>query len=50
MAAKQKLSRFRCGKCGRKLPQDRYVFSRWTGERYCYDGECKKITRPKGHA
>jgi hypothetical protein len=48
---KVKLSRFKCGKCGRTLPQDRYVFSRFTGERYCYEGECKKTpTRRKGDA
>lgn len=43
MAAKQKvkLSQYRCAKCSRKLPVERYVYSRFTGSRYCWPGECK---------
>jgi hypothetical protein len=36
------MSRFACGCCGRRLPAERYVYSRWTGSRYCWPGECRK--------
>jgi len=33
----------RCGKCGRRLKTNRWVYSRWTGNRYCWPGEgCDK--------
>lgn len=41
MPAKPKLSQFRCAKCGRKLPVEQYVYSRFTGQRYCWPGACK---------
>jgi hypothetical protein len=44
---KLKLTKFRCGKCGRQLPENRYVYSRFTGERYCYEGECKKVRKAR---
>jgi hypothetical protein len=42
---KVKLSGFRCALCGRKLPIEEYVYSRFTGNRYCLEGKCKP--RPK---
>jgi hypothetical protein len=36
------MSRFSCGCCGRRLPAERYIYSRWTGSRYCWPGECRK--------
>jgi hypothetical protein len=46
---KQKLSDYRCAQCGRRLPQDEWVYSRFTGNRYCLEGKCKK-PRHKGDA
>jgi hypothetical protein len=34
-------STFNCARCGRKLKDGRYVYSRFTRLRYCYVGECK---------
>ena len=39
--AKRRLSQFRCNLCGRKLPQEEYVYSRHTGKHYCLEGKCK---------
>lgn len=30
---------YACGCCGRKLKTDRYVYSSYTGNRYCWPGE-----------
>lgn len=36
---------YHCGDCGRKLPAERWVYSRHTGARYCTPGEgCQKPT------
>ena len=43
--AKVKLSQYRCAICRRKLPQDQWVYSRHTGNRYCFDGKCKAPTK-----
>jgi len=47
--AKAKLSQFRCALCGRKLPQEQYVYSRHTGNRYCLPtrAECKPRRKEK---
>jgi len=48
---KVKLSQFRCALCGRKLPQEQYVYSRHTGARYCLPTEPKcKPKKCKGVA
>jgi hypothetical protein len=40
---KRKKSRFRCAVCRRYLPQERWVYSSHTGNRFCYPGEgCQK--------
>ena len=36
-----KLSDYRCAQCGRRLPQDEWVYSRFTGNRYCLEGKCR---------
>lgn len=42
MPAKQKLSDYRCAICRRRLPQEQWVYSRHTGNRYCLPGaKCK---------
>ncbi len=41
-----KTTEYQCGVCGRRLPLDRWIYSRHTGARYCWPGECRK-TRPK---
>lgn len=28
---------YHCGCCGQKLKADRWIYSRWTGNRYCWD-------------
>ncbi len=28
-----------CARCGRRLKDGQWIFSRWTGQRYCYAGE-----------
>jgi DNA-directed RNA polymerase subunit RPC12/RpoP len=33
---------YRCARCGRKLKPDRYIYSRFTGNRYCFIGHCRK--------
>jgi len=38
MLATRKLSQFRCAICRRRLPQDQWVYSRHTGNRYCLPG------------
>jgi len=37
-----KLTKFRCGLCGRRLPENEYVYSRFTNTRYCLEGKCRK--------
>ncbi len=38
----------KCGRCGRRLKGGQWIFSRWTGQRYCYVGEgCQKKARSK---
>lgn len=40
---KRKKSRFRCAVCRRFLPQERWVYSQHTGNRYCLPGDgCAK--------
>jgi hypothetical protein len=39
--AKVKLSDYSCAQCGRRLPQEEWVYSRFTGNRYCLEGQCK---------
>lgn len=39
-------STHRCDACGGRLPRNRYVYSRFTGRRFHYDGECRKYRRP----
>jgi hypothetical protein len=34
-------SAFNCARCGRKLKDGRWVYSRFTGHRYCFAGHCK---------
>ena len=35
-------------RCGRRLKDGHWIFSRWTTQRYCYAGEgCQKKTRSK---
>lgn len=46
--AKVKLSQFSCALCGRRLPVEQYLYSRFTGQRYCLPGQCK--TDRKGTA
>ena len=29
----------KCGRCGRRLKDGHWIFSRWTTSRYCYAGE-----------
>lgn len=36
-----KLTRYRCALCGRRLREGAYVYSRWTGNRYCATIDCK---------
>ncbi len=37
-----------CARCGRRLKDGHWIFSRWTTSRYCYAGEgCQKKTRSK---
>jgi hypothetical protein len=45
---KVKLSEHRCALCGRRLPQEQWVYSRHTDQRYCLEGQCK--TDRKGKA
>jgi len=34
---------YRCGKCSRRLKPNHWIFSRFTGNRYCWPGEgCTK--------
>ena len=40
-------SAHRCKACGGRLPMDRYVYSRFTGNRFHYDGECRKYRRSR---
>ena len=47
MPTKVKLSQFRCALCGRKLPQEQWVFSRHSGNRYCLEGQCKTDRKVK---
>jgi hypothetical protein len=43
MATKKKAVVHRCGKCNRKLKEGRWIYSRFTGNRYCWPGEgCEK--------
>jgi hypothetical protein len=44
---KVKLSEFRCALCRRRLPQEQYVYSRHTGNRYCLEGKCKTDRKEK---
>lgn len=32
---------YRCARCNRKLRDGRWIFSRFTKQRYCWPGECK---------
>jgi hypothetical protein len=41
----RKLSRYRCAVCGRRLPEERWVFSTWTRNRYCWPSEGCSISR-----
>lgn len=43
--AKRKRSTYCCALCGRQLPTDRWIYSRFTGSRYCWPGECRKYRR-----
>lgn len=41
-AKRPPLTEHRCAKCGRRLRKERWVYSRHTGNRYCWPGEgCK---------
>lgn len=43
MPTKVKLSTYRCAICRRRLPQEQWVYSRHTGNRYCLPGYgCEK--------
>ncbi len=34
---------YECGRCGRRLKPNMWVYSTWTGNRYCWPGEgCMK--------
>jgi hypothetical protein len=46
MTASSVTSTFNCARCGRKLRDGRYVYSRFTRLRYCYVGECK-VRKPR---
>lgn len=38
----------KCARCGRRLKDGHWIFSRWTTSRYCYAGEgCQKKTPSK---
>lgn len=41
MASKSEYSEFRCARtgCNRRLKKDHYVYSSFTGNRYCWPGE-----------
>jgi hypothetical protein len=46
---KPRLTKLRCGICDRRLREGEYVYSRWTGERYCCDlNACKRKRKRKG--
>jgi len=34
-------SAYRCARCGRRLKVGQYVYSKFTGQRYCFAGHCK---------
>jgi len=37
---------YRCGCCGKRLKADQWIYSRWTGNRYCTDLDaCTKRTK-----
>lgn len=36
--AQRKKTTYACGKCGRRLKQNRWIYSRTTGARYCWPG------------
>ena len=33
---------YHCAICGRRLSPERWVYSRFTGNRFCWPGECRK--------
>ena len=42
------LTKYRCTICGKRLREGRYVYSRFTKQRYCYDVTvCHKAGRKK---
>ena len=45
MTIATKTATYHCALCGRKLKPGRWVFSRFTGARYCWPGECRKVAR-----
>ncbi len=32
---------YKCARCGRRLRDGRWVYSKWTSQRYCFAGHCK---------
>jgi len=50
MAAKlPPLTGFRCARCGRQLRQDRWIYSRFTRNRYCVEIDaCETRAKKKG--
>jgi hypothetical protein len=41
VTAPMSVSVYKCDRCGRRLKDGRWVYSRFTGHRYCFAGHCK---------
>ena len=38
---------YTCGVCSKTLKNERWIYSRHTGQRYCWPGECKADRKTK---
>ena len=39
---------YRCALCNRRLRDERWIYSRHSGNRYCFPGECHRRAGKKG--